>query len=78
LTRFGGHHVHESGSRPPSTGAQLWAARYDGGGSGNDIAYAVAVSPDSSKVFVTGPSVGANSIGNKTDYDYATVAYSTT
>jgi hypothetical protein len=55
----------------------LWVARYNGGGSGNDIGYTAAVSPDSSKVFVTGPSVGANGIGNKTDYDYGTVAYST-
>jgi hypothetical protein len=62
-----------------STGAQLWVSRYDGtatatgSGGGGDIAYALGVSPDGSKVFVTGPSTGSGS-----GYDYATVAYSVT
>jgi WD40 repeat protein len=48
-----------------STGARLWAARYDGPGDGEDVADSVAVSPGGTKVFVTGGSAG----------DYATVAY---
>ena len=51
-----------------STGAQLWARRYTR--LGNDIARALGVSPDGSKVFVTG-----DSEGSATHFDYATVAY---
>jgi hypothetical protein len=52
------------------TGSQLWVARYDGPGHGDDSAYGLAVSPNGSQVFVTGPSTGSG--GND---DYATVAY---
>jgi WD40 repeat protein len=41
-----------------------WIARYDGG-SGNDEAWALAASPDGTRVYVTGPS----------NNDYATVSY---
>ena len=51
----------------PSTGAVLWGQRYDGPSHEEDQARAIAVSPDGSKVFVTGNS------GYYTDF--ATVAY---
>jgi WD40 repeat protein len=51
------------------TGAKLWARRYSRPLTEN-FAAAVAVSPDASKVFVTGRSAGATS-----GLDYATVAY---
>ena len=54
-----------------STGVKLWAKRYNGPGNGDDQAYSVAVSPDGSRVFVTGGSDG----GSTTKFDYATVAY---
>ena len=50
------------------TGDQLWVARFDGGGESLDFAYSVAVSPDSSRVYVTG------SI-EPTITEWATVAY---
>ena len=52
-----------------ATGAQRWAARYDGVGGGN-YAHALAVSPNGKTVVVTGASIGTNN-----SYDYATVAY---
>jgi WD40 repeat protein len=52
------------------TGARLRAARYNGPADGTDIAHSVAVSPDSSEVFVTGVSAGKGS-----GSDYVTIAY---
>jgi DNA-binding beta-propeller fold protein YncE len=53
-----------------TTGAQRWVKRYNGPDQSEDAALAVTISPDSSKVFVTGFSYGLSS-----SYDYATVAY---
>jgi DNA-binding beta-propeller fold protein YncE len=53
-----------------ATGTQLWLATYDGPG-GYDSASEIGVSPDGSKVFVSGSS---SEVGS-TIYDYATVAY---
>jgi hypothetical protein len=52
------------------TGDERWVALYDGAG-GGDQARAAAVSPDGTRVFVTGFSYG----GSGAIYDYATVAY---
>ena len=48
-----------------ATGAQLWASRYSGPGSSEDVATSLAVAPDGATVYVTG---GSGS-------DYATVGY---
>ena len=53
-----------------STGAKLWGSRYDGPGNDYDVAEAVDVSPDGTRVFVTG-----QSLGDHTHIDYATLAY---
>lgn len=53
-----------------STGSQLWAKRYDGPAHDFDGVQDVAASPDGSKVFATGLSLGTGS-----SVDYATVAY---
>lgn len=55
-----------------STGARLWASRYDGPGHGLDFATSVAVSPSGRRAFVTGFSIVTGSAA-----DYATIAYDT-
>ncbi len=57
-----------------STGAKLWLKRYNGAGNSLDQANSIAVSPDGSRVFVTGESVGAGSELT----GYGTVAYDAT
>src|SRR5947199_3627798 len=53
-------------------GHMLWFVRYNAGSSSDDGAYALAVSPDGTKVFVTGES----GLNNYPTYgDYATVDY---
>jgi DNA-binding beta-propeller fold protein YncE len=56
---------------PASLVLQRWVARYDGPTGGNDLARAVAVAPDGTRVFVTGQ--GSTSSGYP---DYTTLAYS--
>lgn len=53
-----------------STGAQLWARRYNGTGNRDDEAHSVTVGPNGRTVYVTGGSLGTNG-----HLDYATVAY---
>jgi WD40 repeat protein len=53
-----------------ATGTKLWVARYNGPGNDTDIPKALGMSPDGTRVFVTGYSTGSG-----TSNDYATVAY---
>src|SRR5437867_5306833 len=55
-----------------SPGRQSWVASYNGPASSVDEAKAAVVSPDGTRVFVTGESAG---FGTNDDYDDATVAY---
>lgn len=56
-------------------GRVRWAQRYDGLGEGHsDRATHLALSPDGSRVVVTGDSWGGRADG-RTQYDYATVSY---
>jgi outer membrane protein assembly factor BamB len=52
------------------SGAQLWAARFDGPGHGDDYGWTVRPSPDGQRVYVTG-----YALASLTDYDFATIAY---
>jgi putative pyrroloquinoline-quinone binding quinoprotein len=53
-----------------STGAELEQLKYNGVGTKEDLALALALSPDGTRLLVTGESDGGPS-----DFDYATVAY---
>jgi WD40 repeat protein len=54
-----------------ATGAHTWTATYAGPGSGADTAEGIGTSPDGTRVFVVGTSVGSGTLR-----DFATVAYS--
>ncbi len=54
----------------PATGAELWSVRYDGPASREDEPVAIALSPGSDSVYVTGVSEAWNDVP-----DIATVAY---
>jgi DNA-binding beta-propeller fold protein YncE len=53
-----------------SSGAKLWAKRYNGPADADDEAVGLAIQPDGSAVFVTGYSVGTSMTS-----DLATIAY---
>ncbi len=57
-----------------ATGAHLWASRYNGAANSLNTAKSLAVSPDSTTVYVTGYS--GLRIGSSLDADYVTIAYS--
>jgi sugar lactone lactonase YvrE len=74
-----GHQVgtqsdYETVALDASTGARLWEAPLDGPGHGNDVAYAIAVSPDGARLFVTGTVADENQIDRigTAAYDAAT------
>jgi WD40 repeat protein len=54
-----------------ATGAELWTQRYSGRGASDNQARSLGVSPDGSKLFVSGRSY------NGSNWDYATVGYDT-
>jgi DNA-binding beta-propeller fold protein YncE len=53
-----------------STGAMLWVKHYNGPGVGHDEAFAIAVAPDGSRVYVTGFGYSVTTLN-----DYTTIAY---
>jgi hypothetical protein len=55
-----------------ATGATIWTARYDSGAHWFDIGKYLAISPDGTRLFVTGDS---NADGSDSNYDYLTIAY---
>jgi DNA-binding beta-propeller fold protein YncE len=65
-----GFHDYATVAYNAATGARRWVSRYDDRTHFEDVAHALAVSPDGRTVYVTGTSTGATS-----GYDYATVAY---
>ena len=56
-----------------ATGAERWTRLYTGSVPGFTQATGVAVSPDSSRVFVTGGATGPN---RQSEINYTTLAYS--
>ena len=66
----GNDSVYATVAYTAATGAQQWVKQYTGNGPSGSAAQAVAVSPITGTVFVTGYSSGSFK-GN----DYATVAY---
>lgn len=65
-----GHYDYVTIAYDTATGNRVWFQRFDSTSHLDDIPAALAVSPDGSKVFVTGSSAGSS-----TGEDYATVAY---
>lgn len=59
----------------PATGAVLWAAERDGEEGGEDVARAVAVSPDATRVFVAGTLDQVVQPAGWSNADFGTVAY---
>jgi putative pyrroloquinoline-quinone binding quinoprotein len=69
--RAAGH----SGCASSAPGCQLWLSRFNDPVNAIDSARAMAVSPDSGTVYVTGRSHAASGSRHTFDYGYATVAY---
>lgn len=69
-TSEGTSHMYATVAFDAGTGAKLKALRYDGPGDGEEVAWAIGVSPDGARVYVTG-----ESRNNQGDLDYATLAY---
>ncbi len=69
--RRGPGHDYATIAYRASTGAQLWARRYNGTGNRDDEAHSVTIGPGGHAVYVTGGSLGTNG-----HLDYATIAYS--
>ena len=59
----------------PEMGGQVWAARFNGLGNGSDSPTAVRVSPDGSRVYVTGSSWDGPPTQGGNGTDFATIAY---
>jgi hypothetical protein len=57
------------------TASKVWVSSYDGEAHGPDFATAAEVSPDGSRVYVTGGSTGSYALGRS--FDFATIAYDT-
>ena len=58
------------------TGAELWSASYEGTNGGQDAATALAVSPEGSRLFVTGSGYGISRDGRPNgNWQFETVAY---
>jgi WD40 repeat protein len=53
-----------------TSGAKLWAKRFDGAAGGHDFAYGLAIRPNGSAVFVTGEITGPTGF-----FDFATLSY---
>jgi len=64
-------------STSPGAGGQVWAARFNGLANGSDSPASVRVSPDGSRVYVTGSSWGGPQTRGGTEDDFATIAYGT-
>jgi len=59
-----------------ATGAELWVAHYADPRSGGNVAYSIALSPDGTRVFVTGTNELFDRHGEHYAFRFTTIAYS--